>query len=209
MEGVTEQIGIPRGRLYTLETQLPGGRRMETGRDALELLNGILDAHPESKTLVVFPGRVPGMPWEDFVVKIYEAVAMRCSPEAGPAVALSMQKILEQVGAVREDLAAMAARAEVIEDHSRQQEACREVELAVARTVGQILESIRLEPSEVIEKTRERFLLYLVSGGTNYVMQGRIAQACGVIDGAYDVVQAGTDPGVLKRSIEFTLAARR
>jgi hypothetical protein len=196
-ERMLERMGIPRGRT---------DGKLETGQDALDLLRKIFDRTPDARTLLIFPGRVQGMMWEDLVIGAWRAIAGRVSPEELEKTADSIQQILQRAGQVR---AAIAEKAVSIDDSVVARTTAHFRALCDAREAASVIKGeVTPLPEAVIQALRKKVMLNMVTGGDEYIWQGKVAAECGVIEDAFDIAHLGESPEVLAASVRRQLCER-
>lgn len=205
-ERILQGIGIPRGRVYTKETP-PVDGHLETGLDALSILEKIFKRTPEARTLLIFPGRVQGMRWEDFVVGTWSAIARRTVPNKIGQTADSVRQILEKAGKVRTALAATAYRSDgTVTDMSMAHwRALRDMQTEAAK----ITKETAPLPEAVREALRKKVMLNMVTAGDDYFWHGKLAAEFGVIGDAFEVMKIASDTNHASDAPVFAASIRR
>lgn len=205
-ERILQGIGIPRGRVYTKETP-PVDGHLETGLDALALLERIFEKTPEARTLLIFPGRVQGMRWEDLVVGTWSVIARRTAPDEIAQTADSVRQILEKAGQVRAALATKAYRSNgtITDRNMAHWNALCDMRAEAAK----IKRETAPLPEAVRQAMRKKVMFNMVTAGDDCFWHGKLAAECGVISDAFEVMQIASDTHNASDTPIFAASIRR
>lgn len=195
---VTQSL-TPKNRQSMLQTQfgIPGhktsavcsdGKPLETTEQFDELLSKDLAASPQSMSLVLFAGALPGG-WKKFVAEVYKICMKQdgFTPEEITETQLRLFAILLHITEVRDDINQLTP------------EALREA-----------FHDILPLPEVVQNAVRQRVIMIMLSGGSDYVIEGKAAAGIGLINGAHDIMDISESETCdeIKAEIEKALQRR-
>ena len=181
---VLGRLGIPAEKMIT---DYRGEPLTSAGQTAALLKDRLVEA-PDSLDLLVFSGRVDDG-WQELVVRAHEVIGRGAGQNGIEHHLAALGDIFSRIGAVRSDF-----------------ETSEEFNPSIA--VQQLVGKVPTLPPDLTAAVQRRVMLVMLSDGKDFVREGQLATELGILDGAFQGLQAASHPAPVIAHLEERLHLR-